>query len=109
MIGIIFRFPERQIAFSADIEAMFLQNDVSSDDSRCLQYFWWEDQEHKMQLYAYTRHKVWAKTSQICANYALQKWRKVMHCEGLVKRIQQIYYMDNFLKSVRTPEEEIEI
>ena len=32
----IFRFREQQIALSADIEAMFLQVAVSSDDSRCL-------------------------------------------------------------------------
>ena len=34
LIGIIFRFREHQIALSADIEAMFLQVAVPSDDSR---------------------------------------------------------------------------
>ena len=38
LIGIIFRFREHQIALSADIEAMFLQVAVPSDDSRYLDF-----------------------------------------------------------------------
>ena len=38
LIGIIFRFREQQIALSTDIEAMFLQVAVPSDDSRCLRF-----------------------------------------------------------------------
>ena len=36
LIGIVFRLREQQIAFSADIEAVFLQVAVPNDDSRCL-------------------------------------------------------------------------
>ena len=38
LVGKIFCFREHQIALSADIEAMFLQINVPSDDSRCLQF-----------------------------------------------------------------------
>ena len=38
LIGIIFRFREHEIALSADIEAMFLQVAVPTDDSRCLRF-----------------------------------------------------------------------
>ena len=51
LIGIIFRFREHQIALSADIEAMFLQVVVLSDDSRCLQFLWWEDPEQRIEVY----------------------------------------------------------
>ena len=40
LIRIIFRFRENQIALSADMEVMFLQVAVPSDDSRCLRVLW---------------------------------------------------------------------
>ena len=45
LVGIIFCFREHQIALSADIEAMFLQIAVPSDDSRCLRFLWRERPE----------------------------------------------------------------
>ena len=50
LVGIIFRFREHQIALSADIESMFLQINVPSDDSRCLQFLWREHPEQKMEV-----------------------------------------------------------
>ena len=51
LIGIIFRFREHQVALSADIEAMFLQVAVPSDDSRCLQFLRREDPEQRKEEY----------------------------------------------------------
>ena len=48
LIGIIFCFRELQIALSADIEAMFLQEAVPNDDSQCLQFLWREDPEQTL-------------------------------------------------------------
>ena len=111
LIGIIFRFREHQIALSADIEAMFLQVAVPSDDSRCLQFLWREDPEQRIEVYKYTRHVFGAKSSPTCANYALQQVAKdnAKEDENLVKAVQRNFYMDDFLKSVRTPQEAIEI
>ena len=50
LVGIIFRFREHQIALAAGIEAMFLQNAVPSDESRCLQFLWREHPEQKLEL-----------------------------------------------------------
>ena len=111
LIGIIFRFREHQIALSADIEAMFLQVAVPKDDSRCLQFLWREDPERRMEIYEYTRHVFGAKSSPTCANYALHQVAKdnAVNDENLVKAVQRNFYMDDFLKSVRTPQEAIEI
>ena len=111
MIGIIFCFREHQIALSADIEAIFLQVAVPNDDSRCLRFHWREDPEQKIEVYEYTRHVFGAKSLPTCANYALHQVAKVnaKEDENLVKAVQQYFYMDDFLKSVRTPQEAMEI
>ena len=67
LIGIIFRFREHQIALSADIEAMFLQFAVPSDENRCLQFLWREDPVGRIEVYEYTRHVFAAKI----------KWQKI--------------------------------
>ena len=106
LIGIVFfLFREYPIALSADIEAMFLQVSVPNDDRRCIQFLWRENPKQGIEVYAYTRHVFWAKSLPTCANYALYQVAK----ENLVKAVQQNFYMDDFLKSVRTPQEEIEV
>ena len=103
LIGIIFRFREHQIALSADIEAMFLQVAVPSDDSRCLRFLWRDDPEQRIEVYEYTRHVFGAKSSPTCANYALHQVAKVnaKEDENLVIAVQRNFYMDDFLKSVK--------
>ena len=105
------RFREHQIALSAYIEAMFLQIAVPSDDSRCLRSLWREHPEHNMEVYGYTRHLFGAKSSPTCADYALHQVAKdnAVYDESLVKTVQRKFYMDDFLKSVRTPQEAIGI
>ena len=111
LIGIIFRFRKPQIALSADIEAMFLQVSVSNDDSRCLRLLWREDPEQRIEVYEYTRHVFGAKSSPACANYALHQVAKdnAVNNENIVRTVQRNFYMDDFLKSVRTLQEAIEI
>ena len=89
---------------------MFLQVSVPNDDSRCLRFLW-QDPEQRIEVYEFTRHVFGANCSPTCANYALNQVAKdnAIEDEILVKAIQQIFYMDDFLKSVRTPQEAIEI
>ena len=111
LIGIIFRFREHQIALSADIEAMFLQVIVPGDDNRCLQFLWREDPEPRIEVYEFTRQVFGAKSSPTCANYALHQVAKdiAKDEENLVKAVQRNFYLDDFLKSVKTTQEAIEI
>ena len=111
LIGIIFRFREHQIALSADIEAMLFQVAVPNDEKRCLRFLWGEDPEQKIEVYEYTRHFFGAKSSPNCANYAVHQVAKdnAVYDESLVRTVQRNFYMDHFLKSVRTPQEAIKI
>ena len=76
LIVITCRFREHQIALSADIEAMFLQVAVPSDDSRCLRFLWREDREQKIEFYEYKRHVFWPQRSPTSSNYALHHLAK---------------------------------
>ena len=111
LIGIIFRFREHEMALSADIEAMFLQVAVPTDDSRCLRFLWRETPEQRIDVYEYTRHVFGAKSSPTCANYALHQVARdnAKNDEALVKTVQRNFYMDDFLKSVKTSHEGIEV
>ena len=52
-----------------------------------------------------------AKSSPTCANYAWHKVAKdnAVNDESIVRTVQRNFYMDDFLKSVRTPQEAFEI
>ena len=76
LIGIIFRFREHQIALSADIEAMFLQVAVPSDDSRCLRFLWREDPKQEIEVYEYTRHVLGRRACRLVQIRLCTKWRK---------------------------------
>ena len=103
-----FRFRQHQIALSVDIESMFLQVAVPSGDNRCLQFLWRENTEQKIEVCEYTPYVFGAKS---CANYILHQQANdnAINDERLVRTVLRNFYMDHFLKSVKTPQEAIEI
>ena len=62
-----------------------------NDDNRCLQFIRRKDLEQRIEVYEYTRHAFGSKEE-----------------ESLVTAVLRNFYMDDFLKSVRTPQEAIE-
>ena len=107
LIGTIFRFREGPIALTADIESMFLQVLVPEQDRSCLRFLWRPRTNEPVQIYEYQRHIFRAKNSPICANYALKRVGLDNEREYPIaaKAIQNNFYMENFIKSVETPEE----
>ena len=108
LIGTIFRFRERPVALTAEIESMFLQVHVPEQDRSCLRFLWRPRTIEPVQIYEYQRHVLGAKSSPTCANFALK--RVGLDNEEMYpiasKAIQNNFYMDDFIKSVETPEEE---
>ena len=111
LIGTIFRFREGPIALTADIESMFLQVQVPERDKSCLRFLWRPTVNEPVQIYEYQRHVFGAKSSPTCANYALKRVAIDNEDEFPIaaKTIQNNFYMDDFIKSVETPEEAIEV
>ena len=111
LIGTIFRFREGPIALTADIESMFLQVQVPERDKSCLRFLWRPTMNERVQIYEYQRHVFGAKSSPTCANYALKQVAIDKEDEFPIaaKTIQNNFYMDDFIKSVETPEESIKV
>ena len=111
LIGTIFRFREGPMALTADIESMFLQVQVPEQDRSCLTFLWRPRTNEPVQIYEYQRHVFGAKSSPTCANYALKRVGLDNEKEYplATKAIQNNFYMDDFIKSVETPEEAIEV
>ena len=73
LIGIIFRFREKKIAWRADVEAMFLQVKVPPADCKVLRLLWRENNTDPISVYEYGRHIFGAKSPPTCVNYASQQ------------------------------------
>ena len=90
---------------------MFLQVQVPAQDTSCLRILWRSWTNEPVQIYEYQRHVFGAKSSPTCANYALK--RVGLDNEEMypiaAKAVQNNFYMDDFIKSVETPEEAIEV
>lgn len=73
LIGVLTRFREEPIAMMADIESMFYQVRVPSEDADFLRFLWWpngnldqDEEEYRMRV-----HLFGATSSQSCSCYAL--------------------------------------
>ena len=96
---------------TVDIEAMFLQVKGPPEECRVLRFLWRSKPEDKTGVYEYTRHVFGAKSSPMCANYALLQAgvdNQVDHPIA-AKAIKRNFYMDDFAKSVATVEEAVHV
>ena len=109
LIGTIFRFREGPIALTADIESMFLQVQIPEQDRSCLRFLWRPRTNELVQIYEYQRQVFGAKNFPTCANFALKRVGLDNEKEYPIaaKAIQNNFYMDDFIKSLETPEEAI--
>ena len=99
------------MALTADIEALFLQVKVPSQEGIVLRFLWRSRLEDEVRVYQYTRHMFGAKSSPTCANYALLQ-AGIDNKEGhqiAAKAIKRNFYMDDIAKSVGTVEEAIQV
>ena len=111
LIGIIFRFREKKIALTADVEAMFLQVTIPPADFKVPRFLWRENITDPISMYEYGRHIFGAKGSPTCVNYSLQQVGRDSRddIEMAAKLININFYMDDFVKSVASEEEAVEV
>ena len=111
LTGTIFRFREGPIALTADIESICLQVQVPEQDRSCLRFLFRPRTNKPVQINEYQRHVFGANRSPNCANCALK--RVGLDNEEMypvaAKAMQNNFYMDDFIKSVETPQEAIEV
>ena len=90
---------------------MFLQLQVLERDKSCLRFLWRPTMNESVQIYKYQCHVFGAKSSPTRASYALKRVAIDNEDEfpNAAKTIQNKFYMDDFIKSVETPEESIKV
>ena len=88
---------------------MFLQVGISPSDRPSLRFLWREDRATKVAVHQYTRHIFGAKDSRTCANYAFQRTarRNAKFYPEASKAVLESFYLDNYLDSVKSPENPI--
>ena len=109
--GIIFIIRGIQSALTADVEAMFLQVKLPLADCIVLRFLWRESNTEPITVYEYGRLIFGAKSSPTCVNHALQQVGRDCGCDkGMVASlINEKFHMDDFVKSVASEEEAVEV
>ncbi len=112
LLRVLVRFQQQQIAFMADVKAMFHQVKVAAEDTDFLRFLWWQDGDLNQEPVDYRMnvHLFGAVSSPSCACYALRRTaedNKADFPERVKDTIHTNFYMDDCLKSVASEEEAI--
>ena len=104
LFGLLLRFRQYRIAVTGDIEAMFMQVAIRTEDQDALRFLWNKDGEEKISKY---KSLIFGATcSPSCAIYILQRCaedNKLSNPEAY-SAIRNNFYMDDYLQSFRTTE-----
>ena len=114
LVGVLLRFREEAVALMADVEIMFHQVRVPSEDYDVLIFLWWPNGDTSKELVEYqmTVHIFGAMSSPSCANYALKmiaEDQKGNFDNDVLETIRNNFYVDDCLKSVPSTEEAIKL
>ena len=112
LVGVLMRFRNGEVAIAADIEAMFHQIRVPTEDSDSLRFLWKDDitSDGAPDVYQMLVHIFGAKDSANVANYVIKrtardnctKFRPIAILTAL-----RSFYVDDLLKALKSPEEAI--
>lgn len=114
LVGVLSRFCQDPIAFTADIEAMFCQVRVSPEHCNFLKFLWWRDGDYDQppEDYQMLVHLFGATSSPSCAGFCLRKAADEFEGEfdaATIETIRKNSYVDDCLKSVTETEKAIKL
>lgn len=113
LVGVLQRFREHEIAVAGDIEAMYHQVKVADHHRDALRFLWWRNGEigGDIEVYRMTSHLFGGIWSASCANYALKRVAKDNSDfdNETVQTINDNFYVDDYLKSVKTEKKAIDL
>ena len=108
-LGVLLRFRQYPVALVADIEGKFNQVKVPPGDADALRFLWWEDSNlERPSEFQMTSHIFGATDSPSCANFCVKRAtedNKGNFSEDAVNAVNKDFYVDDFIKSVKTVEE----
>ena len=97
LVGSITRFGERKHPITADIEGMYMQVSVNSENRKLLRFLWGAEEP---KFFEYTRFVFGAKSST-CAIYALRTCadNKAENYPYIKKLVYENFCMDDFFEA----------
>ena len=114
LVGILTRFREEQLAFIADVEAMFHQARIPEDQRSLLRSLWWknEDIRHPINDHEICVNLFRGISSPSCSNYALKRTsvdneKKIG--SDTARTLRRNLYFDDMLKSSRGIDEAVDL
>ena len=107
LIGVLTRFRQEPVAFTADIESMFYQVRVPEGQRDWLRFLWWPggDLTQNLQDYQMNVHLFGAVSSPSCSNFSLKKAAEDSAKEVGVETsdfLKKNLYVDDCLRSEKT-------
>ena len=110
LVGIILRSREKPILITADI-GFFMQVGVRKEDRKFLRFLWNDDFNKPPKEFEYQRHIFGARDSPACAIYALQQAARdnAENYPDVLETVTTDFYMDDFVKSVGSTEEALQL
>jgi hypothetical protein len=105
LVGVLLRFRTGRVAIAADIEGMYHQVRVSSEDADSLRFLWQDDiaSDEPPDTYQMLVHIFGAKDSSTCCSYALKKTARDnwLRFDPLtLETVLRCFYVDDLLKSL---------
>ncbi|XP_066928731.1 uncharacterized protein [Clytia hemisphaerica] len=109
LIGVLIRFRQEFVAFTADIEAMFFQIYIPESQRRFHQFLWWRDGDFSKDpvCYEMNTHLQGSTSSPSCSNFALKQTASAGENEFGVQAantLRKNFYVDDLLKSTESVE-----
>ena len=104
LTGVLIRFREEEIAFTADLEAMFHQVKVLPKDADALRFLWWSGSLNEPpDEYHMLVHIFGSTSSPCCANKAVHQTaddNEDQFDPEVTRTVCRNFYVDDVLKSV---------
>ena len=105
LVGVLIRFRMHPIAFMADIESMFYQVRVPSNQRSYLRFLWWKEGNTLAEpcTYEMNVHIFGAVSSPSCSNFALRQAANDFESKygaEAAYALRKNFYVDDLLKSV---------
>ena len=108
LVGVLFRFRQRQVPFSADIRAMYHSVGVTPAHQPALRFLWrGADENAKLTTYQMQVHVFGAASSSCSVNFALHKCAEDNKDEfpTAARAVRSRFYVDDYLDSVDSVQE----
>ena len=114
MIGVLLRYRNGKIPFTADIEAMYHLVRIPVEHRKYLRFFWWEDNDCRKELIECEMcvHPFGAISSKSCVTFALHQTaldNREVYGEEAMETLLTDFYVDDLLKSLDDEQETINL